>query len=105
MARFEKLIAGLSSWVLSSLVVVHAASISDLRCENLTDPGGIDVAQPRLSWVIHSSSHNEQQTAYQILVASSAAKLAADAGDLWDTGKVPSDQSIQVNYQGTLLTA
>jgi alpha-L-rhamnosidase len=45
------------------------------------------------------------QTAYQILVASSEEKLKAGEGDLWDSGKVISDQSTQVPYQGKGLSS
>ena len=44
-----------------------------------------------------------KQTAYQILVASTPEKLAADEGDLWDSGRVASDQSTQVVYAGKPL--
>jgi homoserine kinase len=43
------------------------------------------------------------QTAYQVLAASAAERLAAGEGDLWDTGKVESDRSIQVEYAGKPL--
>src|SRR5579862_9567700 len=80
-------------------------TITTLRCESLENPPGIDARQPRLAWILNSDEHNQQQTAYQILVASSAAGLKANAGDLWDSGKVDSDQSIQVLYAGKPLTA
>jgi alpha-L-rhamnosidase len=45
------------------------------------------------------------QKAYQILVASSEEKLKAGEGDLWDSGKVASDQSAQIPYQGQTLSS
>ncbi len=44
---------------------------SGLTCEHLTNPLGIDVARPRLSWVLWSERQGELQKAYQVLVASS----------------------------------
>jgi alpha-L-rhamnosidase len=76
-----------------------------LRCEYRVDPLGIDVTQPRLSWEMHDGRRGAVQTAYQVLVASDPEKLAADQGDLWDTGKVDSDQSAQVVYAGKPLTS
>jgi alpha-L-rhamnosidase len=73
-----------------------AADLANLRCEYLANPLGIDVTEPRLSWVIESTHRGERQTAYQILVASSEELLAKAQGDLWDSGKVVSDQSIQI---------
>jgi alpha-L-rhamnosidase len=58
------------------------------------------VEKPRPSWVITSERRGEQQIAYQILVASSEELLKKGTGDLWDSGKVASDQSIAVRYAG-----
>ena len=80
----------------------------NLRCEYLTNPQGIDVGQPRLSWLLESRSPNRRglrQSAWQILVASSEKNLKRDRGDLWDSGKVESDQSIQVEYAGSALAS
>jgi len=76
-----------------------------LRCEYLTHPLGIDVAKPRLSWVIESDRRGERQTAYQVLIASSEEHLKNDKGDLWDSGKVESDQSVHVEYAGKPLVS
>ena len=79
-----------------------------LRCEYLVNPQGIDVMQPRLSWILEGRSTNQRrlrQSAWQILVASSEKNLKSDVGDLWDSGKVGSDQSIQVSYAGVALAS
>jgi len=78
-------------------------SVSNLRCEYLVNPLGIDAVKPRISWVIESEHRGWKQGAYRVLVASSAADLRADIGDLWDSGKVASDQTAQVEYQGKTL--
>ena len=49
------------------------------------------------------SRRGARQTAYQILVASSADKLAENTPDLWDSGKVASDQATQIVYGGKAL--
>jgi alpha-L-rhamnosidase len=82
-----------------------AISVGDLRCENLVNPQGIDAAQPRLSWILHSSERGQKQTACEILVASSEKNLAENQGDLWSSGKIPSDQSIQFPYAGKPLSS
>ena len=82
--------------------------VEELRCEFLKDPLGIDTPQPRLSWVLESnkrSAREQRQSAYQILVASSRQRIKADDGDLWDSGKVGSEQSIQVQYAGKPLVS
>ena len=82
-----------------------ANSAENLRCEYLVNPLGIDVPSPRLSWIITSNRRGEMQTAYQILVASSSKLLSEDKGDLWDSGKVSSDESSQIAYSGSLLAS
>jgi alpha-L-rhamnosidase len=77
-----------------------------LRCEYREDPLGIDALQPRLSWLLESTvpgARGQLQAAYEILAASSEERLSSNQGDLWDTGKVESDRSTQVAYQGTAL--
>jgi len=78
-------------------------TVTHLRCEYRCNPLGIDVRRPRLSWVINSNKRCQRQTAYQILVASSKENLRRNHGDLWDSGKVLSDQSNQVVYAGSPL--
>ena len=83
-----------------------AAAVGQLRCEFLNDPLGIDTVQPRLSWVLEPgkrSVRDQKQSAYEILVASSAKKLKAGVGDLWDSGQVSSDHSVEVRYAGKPL--
>ncbi len=79
--------------------------VTDLRCEYLADPLGIDVVQPRLSWKLGSQWRGQRQTAYQVLAASEEKRLVEDKADLWDSGKVASDQSIHVVYTGKPMTA
>lgn len=77
--------------------------LDDLRCEYLVNPLGVDVAKPRLSWKLESNQRGQKQAAYCVLVASSRDKLDKNTGDLWDTGKVKSNQSLNVIYGGELL--
>ena len=76
-----------------------------LSCENQTEPLGIDAASPRLSWRLEGGGRGLRQTAYHILVASSAKVLAKNEGDLWDSGRVASDQSRNVEYRGRPLAS
>ncbi|MBK7598719.1 MAG: alpha-L-rhamnosidase N-terminal domain-containing protein [Acidobacteria bacterium] len=76
---------------------------SNLRVEYLLEPMSIDTVEPRLSWIIESGVRGRKQTAYQIIVSGSPANLTAGKGDLWDTGKVVSSNTIQIAYQGKPL--
>ena len=74
-----------------------------LRCENLVNPLGLAELQPRFSWEMQSTERAERQTAWQIIVASSPELLARDTGDLWDSGKVSSDETTGIEYNGQPL--
>jgi len=76
---------------------------TDLRCEYYVNPLGVDVPQPRLFWKLASTERGQYQIAYQILVASSPKLLAKDIGDLWDSGKVFSDETTHIKYAGRTL--
>ncbi len=78
-------------------------TVTHLRCEYLVNPLGVDVVSPRLSWALESAERGTIQTAYQILVSSSEEVLAREECDLWDSGKVKSDQSIHVVFAGSPL--
>jgi len=79
---------------------------ANLRCEQLANPVGIDTSVPRLSWELvesGSQSHGLKQSAYRILVASSRELLDGGEGDLWDSGKIDSDENLFIGYGGRSL--
>jgi alpha-L-rhamnosidase len=78
---------------------------TNLRCEHLVDPIGVDVKTPRLGWIVESGGRNQKQSAYQIRVASSDVDPRQDRGGLWDSGKIESNQTIDIVYQGKRLVA
>ena len=95
MKRFVALV--LFTWSSSFAL---ALTVARLKCEYWTDPQGIDVAQPHLSWTVESDERGARQTSYQILIASTADLLSDDKGDLWDTGRIASDDTLNVAYRG-----
>jgi len=107
--RFLKVSAAL--FFVAANLVAHAGGgvgVADLRCEYRIDPLGIDATQPRLSWILRSARPGERgqaQSAYRIVAASSSELLNSDKGDLWDSGKMESSQSIHVRYAGRPLAS
>ena len=93
--------------LLAPLATLRAADVANLRCEYLENPLGIDTYRPRLSWKPEAGNLKPEkgvnQASYQVLVASVEELLKKDEGDLWDSGKVASDQSDQVEYAGKPL--
>ena len=77
--------------------------VTGLRCEYRSQPLGIDTSVPRLSWQLESTLRGQKQIAYRVLVARTPEALQADRGDLWDSGRVASNQSVNVPYEGKSL--
>ena len=74
--------------------------VTDLRCESRVAPMGIDDPMPRLSWQLKSAQRNVRQLSYRILVSSSRAKLDRNEADIWDSGDVETQQSVQQPFTG-----
>jgi alpha-L-rhamnosidase len=85
-----------------------SVEVDNLRCEYLKEPLGLDVASPRLSWnlqAVHADERGQRQTGYQILVASSEDGLRRDQADLWDSGTVNANESVNIAYAGRQLNS
>jgi alpha-L-rhamnosidase len=76
----------------------------ELRCDELKNPEGIDFQKPTFSWIL-PAAQGRLQAAYEILIASSTNSLARNVGDIWDSGRVNSDKSVQVDYDGKPLVS
>ena len=75
----------------------------ELKCEYSINPLCIENKNPRLSWILNSNIRNQYQSAYRILVSSSKENIDKNIGDLWDSHKVSSGESIHVLYDGKPL--
>jgi alpha-L-rhamnosidase len=76
-----------------------------LRTEYLANPHGLDSTTPRLSWRVESTERGQRQTAYRILVAGDEGMLATGHGDLWDSGRIASDETLNIPYAGKPLAS
>jgi len=81
---------------LGMLTSFAQVKIHQLLTENLSNPIVLDVQQPRFSWQLASEQRNVSQTAYDL-------KVSTDKGQVWSSGKVSSNQSVQVLYAGAAL--
>ena len=77
-------------------LLMAKVDVTNLKTENLVNPLGIDVEAPRFSWQITSDKQDVVQQAYQIIVSS-------DGQDIWNSGKVVSNQQLWIPYQSTAL--
>jgi len=80
-----------------------AKAPTNLLCEYTVNPLGIDVVKPRFSWIPDHTERGQFQSAYQVLVASSKENLEKEEADMWNSGKVESDNSVNVVYEGKAL--
>lgn len=89
--------------VLCCLVFLFAfctdAELSSLKVEYEETPLGIDVEKPRFSWQMNSDERGQSQTAYQIIVTHENGR------EVWNTGKVDADISLNIEYAGEPLEA
>ena len=95
-------------WILLFTIPVSAQQlkVTDLYCEYLVNPAGVETSSPSLSWKFESLQRNVKQVAYQVLVADNLSDLSVNKGNIWDSNKVSSNQSIQNKYNGeTLLSS
>lgn len=82
--------------LLLSLVAPAQLIVTNLLTENLSNPVGIGVSQPRFTWQLVSEKRNVEQTAYE-------AKVMDGMTVVWNSGRVMSDQSVHVIYDGSSL--
>jgi alpha-L-rhamnosidase len=79
-----------------SIVAFGQVEVRNLTVENLSNPIGIGVKTPRLSWQLFSASTNIKQTAYEIQVNEGKKTV-------WSSGKVASESSVFNKYAGAPL--
>jgi alpha-L-rhamnosidase len=103
MNRCGKICAWTLLLILAYGIPVMALDAGNLQCEYRTNPLGLDIAQPRLSWQLESPERMQGQSAYRVLVASTPENLAANTGDLWDSGMRVSSETAQIAYAGSAL--
>lgn len=102
MCLVRSLVAAL--FLVVALSAPASTTIADTLCEYAENPLGIDAPKPRFAWTLDADRRGVLQHAYHVLVATSPEILATDQGDLWDSGKVDSGESVAI-YQGLPLAS
>lgn len=75
--------------------------ITNLKTNDMVDPVGVDVIPPTFSWQMQSNTVGQKQTAYSIMVA----KNPEFTNIAWDSGKIQSEESVGIKYDGPELDA
>lgn len=105
MNTMKRILLSLCFQLLLAAAINASLIPQDLLCENLRNPMAVDILNPRLSW-INISPGNERgqaQTAYEIRVAGSRERLLGGKADLWNSGMIISDRSVNIPYNGKPL--
>ena len=88
---------------LSCSTKTQELTISNLTCEYLENPLGVDVPKPRFSWKIISEERGISQKAYQVVVGANLNEVKKGTGKIWDSGKMISNATVNIEYEGTTL--
>lgn len=113
MRRFLMVLVSVAALTTAGSAAVAAAASAPsapgaLQVTQLTSDGsvnalGVDVAKPRLAWLLSATGTGAMQSAYDVQVATSASVLASGTGLTWDSGEVKSVTSTGVDYGGSAL--
>ena len=95
----KKIMLSLVFFQLLILSITAQVKLQQLRTENLINPIGLGVVQPRFSWQLVSNKRNTMQSAYEIMVTAPALSNKA----VWKSGKINGDASVHVTYNGDPL--
>jgi len=77
-------------------------NVTELKCEYAFNPIGLDIPRPQFSWKIVSEKRGIIQTTYQLIVKTSQELVNQDS-IIWDSGKVISQKSAGIVYNGPEL--
>lgn len=110
MQQRKRILGTITAWVLTlhASFALGTLQPGELSCEHQVNPQGLDTVHPRFSWTLQNlqpGARATRQTAYQVRAASHETLLRSGQADLWDSGKVPSEQSVLVEYAGKPLLA
>lgn len=78
--------------------ILTTSKLTSLKVEYEETPLGVDVESPRFSWQMTSSKRGQSQSAYQIIVYNTT-----DQKEVWNSGKIVSDISLNIEYNGKTL--
>lgn len=101
--RFKGILNALLLLVVIPLYASSELQVQSLKCEYQKNPIGVETLKPRFSWQLKAENNNRKQTAFQIIVASDEALLSEKDADTWNSGKVSSEESVFVEYEGVPL--
>lgn len=100
-----------SLWMVAAPVMMPARSMCSfkpvsLRVEHMLNPPVIEPSAPRLEWInepVSPEITGAAQSAYRVIVSSSRSLADSGCGDVWDSGRVETGNSLNIRYSGGTL--
>ncbi|MCI8360460.1 MAG: family 78 glycoside hydrolase catalytic domain, partial [Clostridiales bacterium] len=96
------LLAPMGALSMGGAAAVSKPTVDGLKVCALAEPLGID-RTPAFSWTVRGTGKGEKQTAYQIVLSTSRALAEQGKGDVWDSGKKASEETLDLPYEGKAL--
>ncbi|WP_225321426.1 alpha-L-rhamnosidase [Rhizosphaericola mali] len=87
---------------IQNLLIAQKIKITDLKCEYLTIPIGIDNTIPRFSWKINSKLEDINQKCYRIVVGTDSLAVSKGKGNSWCSLQMHSNKNL-ITYKGNPL--
>ena len=86
-------------------ILIEAQAPTRLMVELFEYPQIVEITDstPEFGWTYNSIKNGDFQTAYRIIVASSKRKIESNTGNAWDSKKIISNKSSNVEYRGKKL--
>ncbi len=88
-----------------SISFAHGYKVGGLTCESLKNPLGIEAENPLFGWIVESGDRKDTQSAFQIIVSDNPEEIKKGNGNMWNSGKIKSEKTDGIEYQGKRLQA
>ncbi len=103
MTKLRVIVTLLTSFLYFNGFSQNSLTVTNLKCDSKSNPIGIEVKKPYLSWQVESNIRDTQQSAFRILVSDDSEKLKNNVGNIWDSKIVKSAIPSQIEYTGPAL--
>ncbi len=101
----------LKIWIAASLCLLvttcsfvrNVDVVARLSCEYCENPLDIETQHPRFSWTLESDQRGVTQKSYEIIVSDDCNSISEKEGNVWESGTIHSDETINIAYNGRTL--
>ena len=76
---------------------------NSLKCSSMLNPLSAEAESIYFGYKLQSDISGDKQIAYRIIISNNIVSLNKDNGNIWDSGKVVSEESVNIEYLGRKL--